>query len=168
MPNHPTPYHSTVTIADLSDRQVKFVQAYLECGRQRDGAIQAAVLAGYGSNDRAQARSRAYDLLHNPKILAVLRDEISKKLSAAAVIGTDMLIELATNAKSEQVRLGAARELVDRGYGPVMSRNAPPPDPRKRSIEDFLNSLPLAGESHAEETDDAKSPSIVDAEAKQE
>ena len=105
--------------------------------------------------------------MHDSKVLAVLRDEISKKLSAAASLGVNVLIDLAQTAGSENVRLSAARELVDRGYGPVMSRNAPPPDPRKQSIEDFLNSLPLAGESHAEETDDAKSPSIIDAESEE-
>ncbi len=167
MANHLAPYHGTVTIGDLTERQAKFVQTYIECGTQRDGAIQAALTAGYGNGDRAQAKSRAYDLLHDSKVLAVLRDEISKKLSAAASLGVNVLIDLAQTAGSENVRLSAARELVDRGYGPVMSRNAPPPDPRKQSIEDFLNSLPLAGESHAEETDDAKSPSIIDAESEE-
>ncbi len=164
MPNQLAPYHRTVTISDLTERQAKFVQAYMECGTQRDGAIQAALAAGYGDGDRAQAKSRAYEQLHNPKVLAALRDEISKNLSAASAIGTAVLVELAQAAKSEQVRLGAARELVDRGYGPVMSRNAPPPDPRKQSIEDFLNSLPPVGESLADDIADAESPSIIDAE----
>jgi phage terminase small subunit len=112
MSNQLTSYRETVTIADLTQRQAKFVQAYVELGTRRDGTIEAALAAGYGSGDRAQAKSRAYELLHNPKILAVLRNEITTRMSAAAVIGTEMLIELATNAKSEQVRLGAARELV--------------------------------------------------------
>ncbi len=149
MLNHLASYQQNVTIADLTQRQAKFVQAYVELSTRRDGAIEACLLAGYGNGDRAQAKSRAYDLLHNPKILAVLRDEITKKMSAASVIGTDMLIELATNAKSEQVRLGAARELVDRGYGPVMSRNAPSTE-QKMSIEDFIKSLPLIESNTAE------------------
>jgi Terminase small subunit len=143
MPNHLVRYNENVTIADLTPRQAKFVQAYLECGTQRDGAIQAALAAGYGNNNRAQAKSRAYEMLHNPRILAVLRDEIGKKLSAAAAIGAEVLVELAQSANSEQVRLGAARELLDRGYGPIMSRNAAATaDDRPMTIEDLIASLP--------------------------
>jgi hypothetical protein len=152
MSNQLAPYHESVTLADLTERQAKFVQAYLECGHQRDGAIQAALAAGYGANDRAQAKSRAYDLLHNSKVLAALRNELSSKLSAAASIGVSTLIELAQNAQSEKVRLSASVELVDRGYGPVMSRNAPPP--RERTVEDFLNGLKLV-DGNTVEADDA-------------
>jgi phage terminase small subunit len=142
MPNQLAPYHENVTIADLSERQAKFVQAYLECGHQRDGAIQAAIQAGYGSNDRAQAKSRAYDLLHNGKVLAALRDEICKKFSAGAVIGANVLVELAQTAQSEKVRLSSAVQLIDRGFGPIMSRNTPA-ESKERSVEDFLANLKI-------------------------
>ncbi len=157
MSNHLTPYLENVTVADLTQRQAKFVQAYIECGTQRDGAIQAALAAGYGNGDRKQAKSRSYELLHDPRILAVLRNEISKTFGAAAAIGTGVLIELAQTARSEQVRLGAARELVDRGYGPIMSCNAVPPDDTKqRELEEFyanlkaINDRDIEREAHAD------------------
>ncbi|HEY5207871.1 MAG TPA: terminase small subunit [Stellaceae bacterium] len=154
-------YRESVTLADLTERQAKFVQAYMERGTQRDGAIQAALAAGYGDGDRAQAKSRAYELLHHHKILAALRDEISNKLSAAASIGVGVLIELAQSAGSEQVRLGAARELVDRGHGPIMSRNASG-EPRGRTVEDFLAGLTDVT-PYAKAEGDADAPRSVNA-----
>jgi hypothetical protein len=73
------------------------------------------------------------------KSLQFLRDELTRKLNAAAALGVGVLEDLAMNARSEQVRLGAARELVDRGYGPVMSRNAT--ITARVGIEDLLAQL---------------------------
>ena len=113
----------TVTFAGLSDRQSAFVHAYVTLGGQRGAAASAAQTAGYSPENRAAARVRASELLRNPKVLAVLRDELTRKLNVAATLGIEVLIELALDAPP-QVRLAAAKELLDRGYGPVVSRNA--------------------------------------------
>ncbi len=121
------PAYKTVTLADLSERQAAFVREYVERGGKPGGAASAAQAAGYarpGHSGRAAARVRASELLRNPKVLTALRDELTRRLNTGAVIGVQTLIDLCQNGRSEQVRLGAARELVDRGYGPVVSRNA--------------------------------------------
>jgi hypothetical protein len=63
-------------------------------------------------------------LLRRPAVLKAIRDEVGRRLTAAAPLGVAVLESLARSARSEQVRLSAARELVDRGFGPVISRNA--------------------------------------------
>lgn len=118
-------------------------------GRQRPGAplafpacisSAAARAAGYAPTSPAAARVRAHELLRNPKVLAALRDEITRKLNAAAALGVSVLIELAQSGPP-QVRLSAAKELVDRGFGPVVSRSANLHAVSGPSIEDLLNEL---------------------------
>ena len=116
-----------VTFADLSERQARFVREYIERGGRPGAAADAAVAAGYarpGREGRAAARVRAHELLHNPKVLSLLRDELARRLTANAALGVQTLVDLCQNARSEQVRFSAARELVDRGYGPIVSRSA--------------------------------------------
>ena len=118
---------AAVTSAALSERQAAFVREYVERGGRPGAGPDAAVAAGYskpGPAGRAAARVRASELLHNPDILRVLRDELTRKLNAGATLGVQTLIDLCLNASSEQVRLSAANSLIDRGFGPVMSRNA--------------------------------------------
>ena len=125
--NLPSPVSSAVTIDGLTERQRLFVQEYAERGGKRGAAASAAVAAGYarpGRAGRAAARVRASELLHNPDVLAALRNELARRLSAGAALGVQTLIDLCQNARSEQVRLSAARELVDRGHGPVLSRSS--------------------------------------------
>ncbi|MGA7675851.1 MAG: hypothetical protein WCA78_12510 [Rhizomicrobium sp.] len=132
------PESKTVILADLSERQAVFVREYVERGGRPGAAVDAAVAAGYarpGRAGRAAARSRAYELLRNPKVLTALRDELTRKLNTGAALGVQVLIDLAQRAQSEQVRFSAARELVDRGYGPVVSRSANLN--ANASIEDF-------------------------------
>jgi hypothetical protein len=125
----------TVTICGLTDRQAAFVREYIARAGKR-GAATAAVLAAGITQNRAAARVRASEFLRDPTVLQLLRDELTRKLNAGAVLGVNVLEDLAMNAKSEQVRLGAARELLDRGYGPIVSRNATVV--AKTSIEDLL------------------------------
>lgn len=120
--------------------QARFVTAYAELSTSKGGAAAAAIAAGYGhGKNRSAAKARASELLRNPKVLSALRDELTRKLNAGAAVGVQTLVDLSLHARSEQVRLGAARELVDRGYGPVMSRNAT--IHATTSVEDFLLQL---------------------------
>lgn len=141
-PTQPLPTPETVTLADLSERQAAFVREYIERGGRAGSAASAAQAAGYarpGAAGRAAARVRASELLRNPKILQFLRDELTRKLNAGAALGVQTLIDLCQSARSEQVKLSAARELIDRGYGPVVSRNAT--IHANTSVEDLLARL---------------------------
>ena len=122
-----SPPSKSVTLSDLSDRQAAFVREFVERGGRRGAAADAAVAAGYAQPrraGRAAARVRASELLRNPDVLQALRDELTRKLNAGAALGVQTLMDLCQNARSEQVKLSAANSLIDRGLGPVMSRNA--------------------------------------------
>lgn len=110
------------TVDDLSAQQAAFVRAYVELGGHLDSAAEAALSAGYGGGVRENAIRRARELLKNPRILSAIRAEMTNAFTAAAVLGLSTLKELCTDGPPS-VRLSAARELLDRGYGPVQSRS---------------------------------------------
>jgi phage terminase small subunit len=142
----------TVTLGALSVRQRRFVEEYVQRGGKEGSGPDAAQAAGYASDDRNAARSRAHELLHNPKVLAALRDELTRKLSAGAVLGVQVLVDLAQNARNEQVKLGAARELLDRGYGPVVSRSVSAV--ARVGVEDLLAQLDMRAEGEGQPPDE--------------
>ena len=136
----------SVTLSDLSERRAAFVREYVERGARPGAGPDAAVAAGYakpGPRGRAAARVRASELLRNPDVLQVLRNELTRKLNVGAALGVQVLMDLCQNARSEQVRLTAANSLIDRGFGPVMSRNAT--IYASTSIEDILERLDEKG-----------------------
>ena len=112
-----------VSMSDLTDKQAAFVRSFVEAGGKRGAATQAALEAGYANGDPVAARVRGSELLRNEKVLAALRDELTRKLNAAATLAVETLVELVETG-TPSVRLQAAKELLDRGYGPIMSRNA--------------------------------------------
>jgi len=142
----PKPGSEVVTFADLSDREAAFVREYVERGAKQGDATEAVLAAGITTNRNA-ARVRAYEMLHKPKVLQLLRDELTRKLNAGAALGVAVLVDLAQSARSEQVRFSAAKELVDRGHGPVMSRNAT--ITATTTVEDLLKRLDEAEASGA-------------------
>ena len=93
-------------------QQRAFVVAYVETGG-RNGAA-AARAAGYAPNNPGAQRVTAYRLLHDDKVLAAIKEVADKQLRASIIIGTDALIEIASDP-SHKDRLKAATELVNRG-----------------------------------------------------
>lgn len=137
----------TVTIEGLTEKQSAFVSAFLESGGGPGAAADAAQAAGYASTSRAAARVRGSELLRNEQVLSAIRDGLTRKLNAAASLGVSVLIDLAQTGPPS-VRLQAAKELVDRGYGPIVSRNAHVV--ATASIEDFLEKIDTSGQSMPE------------------
>ena len=140
------------TFEGLTDKQSRFVVVYSEMGGRSGAGVEAALAAGYGGGtNRDAAKVRASELLRNPKVLEALREELTRRLNAAAVLGVDVLVELAADKQTPPAtRLSAAKELVDRGYGPVASRFAHMHV--VRSIEDVIFDLD-AEEAKAMEAD---------------
>lgn len=115
-----SPAHSA---SDLTAKQARFVERYLELGGVRRAGTDAALHAGYGNGDKSAAKRRSRELLRNERILSAIKGEISSRFRAAAVLGLKTMTDLCETGPP-QVRLQAAKELIDRGYGPIMSRNA--------------------------------------------
>jgi phage terminase small subunit len=129
-----------VTFEGLNDRQSAFVLAYVESGGGPGSAATAAQAAGYAPTSRAAARVRGHELLRNPKVMEALRNELTRRLNAAATLGVNVLMELAADKNTPAAtRLSAAKDLIDRGYGPVASRWKV--DHTVRSIEDIIADL---------------------------
>jgi phage terminase small subunit len=98
----------------LTEKQRKFVQIYLE-QPLRDGASTAAA-AGYSTGGKSGVgiRFEAYRLLRSEKVLAAIREELDKRFRSDAVIGRSVLMEIALDKEHPQ-RLKAATALLDRG-----------------------------------------------------
>ncbi len=153
--NLPQPKEDTpVTFGGLTERQSAFVVAYAESGGGTGAAATAAQAAGYAKTSRAAARVRGHELLRNPKVLEALRDELTRRLNAAATLGVAVLAELAADKNTPAAtRLSAAKDLIDRGHGPIESRWKV--DHTVRSIEDVISELDVA---------DADDERVIDAE----
>lgn len=112
------------TFAELDQRESLFIVEYVARSGTPGAGADAALAAGYSNGNRNAAHSMASRLLRRPSVLKALRGEVGGRLASAAPLGVAVLENLARSARSEQVRFSAARELLDRGYGPVVSRNA--------------------------------------------
>lgn len=143
MPDSSITTRPTVTppaFEGLTDKQARFVVAYLESGGKRGGATEAALAAGYGGGtNREAAKVRASELLRNEAVLKAIRGEVTRSLAGASVIAVRTLVELAESGPP-QVRLSASKEILDRAIGPIMSRNAHIVA-SARSIEDVIDMI---------------------------
>jgi phage terminase small subunit len=100
---------------DLTDKQKKFVEAYIELSK----GTQAAIIAGYA---KGSAHVEASRLLKNDKVRKYIedlqterRERIQSRLAMLAEKTAEMLFDLAVNAESENVRLSAIKDILDRG-----------------------------------------------------
>jgi phage terminase small subunit len=120
----------------LTDYQRRFVWAMLETGGQNH--TEAARLAGSKSTEDG-LRVRGFELTHNPKVLAALRVEAIKRMTAHGVRLADDLVTIATNPEAKDAdRLKAIGMVMDRtGMQGITERHIVVQDDR-RSREDLL------------------------------
>ena len=88
-------------------------------------------MAGYAPSG---ARVRASELKRNPKVRACIDEMLMTKLKDGVCLAVQVLYDLARNAPPS-VRLSAAKELLDRGIGPVPSRST---QQQGETLEDIL------------------------------
>lgn len=91
-------------MATLTDRQRQFVQAMVQQGVNPKAARVAAAECGF-------APAYGYELMRNDSILAALREEATKKLVGAGLVGVNVLLEIANNAQHKD-QFRAAKELA--------------------------------------------------------
>jgi phage terminase small subunit len=100
------------TTGELSTMQAAFVEAFVTNGGDKEDA---AIQAGYSPNT---ARTQAYALLRNPKIMQAVLERTGIEIIANAPRARATLTRL-LNAKSDYVALEAAKDLLDRaGFKP--------------------------------------------------
>jgi phage terminase small subunit len=91
-------------MAALTDRQRQFVQSMVQMGVNPKAAARAAAECGYEPN-------YGYQLMRNDNILAALREESTKKLVGAALVGVNVLLDIAQNGQHKD-QFRAAKELA--------------------------------------------------------
>ena len=107
---------------DLTKKQAEFVKEYLDTGNGVQSALKA-----YDTEDDSTAGNIASENLKKPKILEYLE-------SVADKVASNMY-HLALNAESEQVQLGAGKDILDRaGYKPVDKSELSNPDGNLKTI----------------------------------
>ncbi len=107
---------------DLTKKQAEFVKEYLDTGNGVQSALKA-----YDTEDYSTAGNIASENLKKPKILEYLE-------SVADKVASNMY-HLALNAESEQVQLGAGKDILDRaGYKPVDRSELSNPDGNLKTI----------------------------------
>lgn len=109
----------------LTEKQRAFVTEFVGNGANRRKAV---VSAGYSEKGIDQT---AHHLLSLPHIQQAIREEAEDLLNSNVGIAAKVLVELATNSKSDSVRLQAAQSLLDRGGLPFVRQTE-----HKHTLED--------------------------------
>ena len=95
----------------MTEKQDKFIETYVATGN----ATQAAVAAGYSEKT---ARAKGYQLKN--QLHSKIQEEVQKSIADKIPSSLKWLSDLAENAESESVRLGAIKDILDRaGLKPV-------------------------------------------------
>lgn len=99
-----------VETRELTEKQDAFVSAYVASG----GKVGlAATRAGYASKNEGSR------LLREPKIIKAIQQRMQDEIGTAAVSALGTVKKLAQSARSDYVRLEAAKDLLNRaGYVP--------------------------------------------------
>lgn len=91
-------------MAQLEPQQQNFVETLIEYGAGPKKVEPAAVAAGY-------APKYGWQLMKKPHVLAAIREEAAKGLLSGALLGMQVLMEIASDTTHKD-RLKAAKELL--------------------------------------------------------
>jgi|CXWK01.1.fsa_nt_gi phage terminase small subunit len=107
---------------DLTKKQEIFVKEYLDTGNGTQAALEA-----YDTDNPRVAAAIASENLTKPNIVAYF-ENVAEKVASN-------MYHLALNAESEQVQLGAGKDILDRaGYKPVEKSELSNPDGNLKTI----------------------------------
>ena len=101
----------------LNDRQEAYCRHFVE----RGGSMRTAMeLAGYEDDGTSKFRVQQHRLRHNPAVRDRIHQITREAFTSDAVEARECLLQLIRTARSEKVRLDAARDLLDRaGHKPL-------------------------------------------------
>ena len=91
-------------MASLTDRQRLFVLEMLTLGINAKACCLAAARCGYAS-------AYGYELMRNEHILAAIREEATKRVAGAALVGINVMLEIAHDLTHKD-RYKAAKDLA--------------------------------------------------------
>ena len=96
--------HDGRAMSALTDRKRHFVLMMLQQGVNPKAALSAAKAAGFTAE-------YSYKLMRDPNILAALREEAGKRLTGAALMGVNVMLQIA-NDPTHKDQFRAAKELA--------------------------------------------------------
>jgi phage terminase small subunit len=130
-------------MSKLTEQQRRFVLALLM--QAIPNFAQAARDAGY-SDAFDGAKVRAFELMHNPRILAALKEEMSKRIALGAIVGIYGLQAIASDPDHKD-HLKACVALADRGgYSPIVQQEIRVEHTIKSPMERIKELAPKFGE----------------------
>ncbi len=97
-------FYDGKAMAALNDRQRAFVQSMVQQGANPKAASKAAADAGF-------APVYGYELMRHEGILAALREEATKRLVGAALVGVNVMLDIANNPTHKD-QYKAAKDLA--------------------------------------------------------
>lgn len=100
------PFHTPVQGRELAPKRAAFVRMYVELGNGEE----AVTRAGYATKDPAR-----YARVLKHRLRDYIEEEVTQRLAVEQPVALHTILDLAANAKSESVKLGAARDILDRG-----------------------------------------------------
>ena len=124
---------------NLTNQRYVFVEEYVRSGDHLEAAKKAGYKDNHLSNQACKLRRECAD---------EITDELHRNFTEIAPRALNILSDLAENAESESVRLGATRELLDRaGFRPVDRHEIV----KEKSVEELNAQLvSLVGENGAQ------------------
>lgn len=100
----------------LTERQQAFVDAIFTLGN--DNYTEAARLAGYADNGGSSVRVAAYKMIHMEKILAAIKEEADRRLSAGAAMASNALLKMVADSAHRDHYKAVKDTLTMAGLGP--------------------------------------------------
>lgn len=150
----------------LQPQQRAFVLAYVEDGKQNNSA--AARAAGYGeaSPTSEQAKTAAkvagWRLIHDPKILAAIRELAQTRLSASAFHAANVLVEIAEDVTHKD-RFRAAEMLMNRAGMIVVNEQKVVHEHRVEKRDSILERIEALAKKHGLDPDALLARRVEDA-----
>ncbi len=94
---------------EINPQQRAFVYAMLDTGGNNPS--HATRLAGYSASSTNVVHVTTYRLMHNPLILAAMKEEANRRLHSGVILGASVLVEIAKDPLHKD-RLKAAQALL--------------------------------------------------------
>lgn len=102
----------------LSEQRRLFVYAYMA----RPNATQAAIAAGYVDNGNGSIRVQAHRLIHDPRILAAIREQGEEMMAAVLPTALRTIIDHASNPQSKDSLKAALAVAGMAGISPIVKQ----------------------------------------------
>lgn len=115
----------------LNQTERNFVKAFVDQGERAAAAKECRI-----------SRERARQLINEPRVMAAIEAKNREKLQSGAVVALGVLETLMKNATSENVKLQAARDWLDRsGYRPEHNFRSADNRANEENIDDLKSKI---------------------------